>query len=150
MYIENHRVVGLDPMDPIRVSYGQPIGDEPTGRNHPELLRMALSRGHDGTIINGISRIGYMTGGHAASWNDEEKADVLTRKAIDFIKQNTHRSFFLEFATHDPHVPRVPAPRFVGKSGCGVRGDVIVHASSRFVRSRTRTSRVTAEGLVVS
>jgi arylsulfatase A-like enzyme len=126
VYVENHRVVGLDPQDPIKVSYGQAIGDEPTGRQHPELLKMGLSGGHDGTIIDGISRIGFMTGGHAARWKDEDKADVLTRKAIDFIAQNPRRPFFLEFAAHDPHVPRVPNARFVGKSGCGVRGDVIV------------------------
>jgi hypothetical protein len=33
VFVENHRVVGLDPNDPIRVSYGQKIGDEPTGRD---------------------------------------------------------------------------------------------------------------------
>lgn len=126
VYIENHRVYHLDPKDPIQVSYRKKIGDEPTGREHPELLKMGLTEGHDGTIIDGISRIGFMTGGHAARWKDEDKADVLTGKAVDFIKQNAGRPFFLEFATHDPHVPRVPNPRFVGKSGCGVRGDVIV------------------------
>jgi arylsulfatase A-like enzyme len=126
VYVENHRVAGLDPNDPIQVSYGRPIGDEPTGRNHPEMLKLGLSLGHDGTIIDGISRIGFMTGGHAARWKDEEKADVLTKKAVDFIGQNSPNPFFLEFAAHDPHVPRVPNPRFVGKSGCGVRGDVIV------------------------
>ena len=126
VYIENHSVVGLDPKDPILVSYGTPVGDEPTGREHPELLKMGLSVGHDGTIIDGISRIGFMTGGKAARWKDEDKADVLTGKAVDFIKQSTNAPFFLYFATHDPHVPRVPHPRFAGKSGCGVRGDVIV------------------------
>ena len=126
VYVENHRVVGLDPQDPIQVSYDKPIGGEPTGKNHPELLKLGLNLGHDGTIIDGISRIGFMTGGHAARWKDEDKADVFTRKAIDFIGQNTNQPFFLEFATHDPHVPRVPNARFVGKSGCGVRGDVIV------------------------
>jgi arylsulfatase A-like enzyme len=126
VYIENHHVVGLDTNDPIKVSYGKPIGDEPTGKEHPEMLKMPLSVGHDGTIIDGISRIGFMTGGNAARWKDEDKADVLTGKAVDFIKQNSQQPFFLYFATHDPHVPRVPHPRFVGKSGCGVRGDVIV------------------------
>ncbi len=126
VYVENHRVAGLDPQDPIQVSYDRPMGDEPTGHAHPELLRLGLSLGHDGTIIDGISRIGFMTGGHAARWKDEDKADVLTKKAVDFIAQDSRRPFFLEFATHDPHVPRVPNPRFVGKSGCGVRGDVIV------------------------
>ncbi len=126
IYIENHHVVNLDASDPIMVSYDKPIGDEPTGRNHPELLDMKLSFGHDGTIINGISRIGFMAGGHSARWKDEDKADVLTEKAINFITRSTNCPFFLEFAAHDPHVPRVPHPRFVGKSGCGVRGDVIV------------------------
>lgn len=126
VYIENHHVVGLDPKDPIQVGYGAMVGDEPTGRQHPELLKMGLSLGHDGTIIDGISRIGFMSGGHAARWKDEDKADLLTGKAVDFIRQNSHQPFFLYFATHDPHVPRVPHPRFVGKSGCGVRGDVIV------------------------
>jgi arylsulfatase A-like enzyme len=126
VYVENHRVVGLDPKDPICVSYDKPIGNEPTGKNHPELLKMGLSGGHGGTIIDGISRIGFMTGGHAARWKDEDKADALIGKAVGFIERNARRPFFLEFAAHDPHVPRVPASRFVGKSGCGVRGDVIV------------------------
>ncbi len=126
VYIENHRVVGLDPQDQIQVSYGKPIGDEPTGKAHPELLKMGLSLGHDGTIVDGISRIGFMTGGKSARWKDEDKADTFTQKAVNFINQNTNAPFFLYFATHDPHVPRVPHPRFVGKSGCGVRGDVIV------------------------
>ena len=125
VYVENHRVVGLDPKDPIRVSYGAPVGDEPTGRTSPELLKMKLSHGHDNTIINGISRIGYMAGGKAARWNDEEMADVLTSKGVAFIEQNKDRPFFLYFATHDIHVPRVPHPRFRGTSQCGLRGDVI-------------------------
>ena len=126
VYVENQRVVGLDLNDPIKVSYGEPIGNEPTGKEHPELLKLHPSHGHDQTIINGISRIGYMTGGKAARWVDEDMADTFTRKAVTFIEQNKDRPFFLYFATHDPHVPRAPHPRFVGKSGCGVRGDVIV------------------------
>ncbi len=39
--------------------------------------------------------------------------------------QHSAAPFFLEFATHDIHVPRVPHPRFAGTSGCGVRGDVV-------------------------
>jgi len=126
VYIENDRVVGLDPADPIQVSYGKKIGTEPTGKENPELLKMGLTLGHANTIINGISRIGFMTGGHAARWKDEDMADTFTRQAVRFIEGSTNRPFFLEFAGHDPHVPRVPHPRFVGKSGCGVRGDAIV------------------------
>ncbi|HOX55401.1 MAG TPA: arylsulfatase [Candidatus Paceibacterota bacterium] len=126
VYVENQRVVGLDPKDPIQVSYDKPIGTGLTGKDHPELLKVHPSHGHNQTIVNGISRIGYMTGGNAARWVDEDMADTFTRKAVSFIEQNKGNPFFLYFATHDPHVPRVPNPRFVGKSGCGVRGDVIV------------------------
>ncbi len=126
VFVENRRVVGLDPGDPIEVSYARPVGSEPTGREHPELLKMHPSHGHDQTIVNGISRIGYMSGGEAARWVDEDIADTITRKAIAFIEQHSGTPFFLYFATHDIHVPRVPHARFAGKSGLGPRGDVIL------------------------
>jgi arylsulfatase A-like enzyme len=66
-----------------------------------------------------------MTGGKAARWRDEDMADTLTRKAVAFIEKNKQKPFFLYFATHDIHVPRVPHPRFRGTSQCGVRGDTI-------------------------
>jgi arylsulfatase A-like enzyme len=126
VFVEYGHVAGLDPNDPIEVSYGKPVGDEPTGLEHPEMLKMKLSAGHDKTIINGISRIGYMAGGKRARWKDEEIADTLTARAVEFIEQHKDRSMFLFFASHDIHVPRVPHPRFVGKSDCGTRGDAIV------------------------
>ncbi len=126
VYVENRRVVGLDPNDPIQVSYKEKIGNEPTGKENPELLKMHPSHGHDQTIVNGISRIGYMTGGKAARWVDEQIADVITGKATGFIEKNKDHPFFLYFSTHDIHVPRVPHPRFAGKSGLGPRGDAIV------------------------
>jgi len=125
VYVEDHKVAGYDPKDPIQVSYGKPTGDEPTGAKNPDLLKVKPSQGHDGTIVNGISRIGFMTGGKAARWKDEDMADDLTRKAVKFIEQNKERPFFLYFATHDIHVPRVPHPRFKGTSQCGTRGDAI-------------------------
>jgi arylsulfatase A-like enzyme len=124
--VENRRVVGLDPDDPIQVSFGKPIGNEPTGKDRPDLLKMHPSHGHNQTIVNGISRIGYMTGGKAARWVDEDMADVITEKATGFIEKHRNEPFFLYFSTHDIHVPRVPHPRFVGKSGLGPRGDAIV------------------------
>jgi len=128
VYVENRRVVGLDPADPIRVSYDEPIGEWPTGQARPDLLKLHPSHGHDQTIVGGISRIGYMTGGRAALWKDEEMAQVFTARATAFIERHRDRPFFLYFAPHDPHVPRVPNPRFVGATGLGPRGDVIVQA----------------------
>ncbi|MDZ7639638.1 MAG: arylsulfatase [Bryobacterales bacterium] len=128
VYTENDRVFGLDPKDPITVQYGKPIPGEPTGVDNPGMLRWHPSHGHDMTIVNGISRIGYMKGGHAARWVDEGMADTITRKASNFIDAhaNKEKPFFLFFATHDVHVPRVPHPRFQGKSECGIRCDATV------------------------
>jgi arylsulfatase A-like enzyme len=126
VYVENGRVVGLDPKDPIRVSFSEPVGEEPTGKANPELLKMHPSHGHDQTIVNGISRIGYMSGGKRARWVDEDMADMITSKATAFIEESRNRPFFLYFSTHDIHVPRVPHPRFMGKTEMGPRGDCIV------------------------
>src|SRR5512140_3363514 len=43
VFVENGRVVGLDPADPIRVSFGEPVGNEPTGKDHPEMLKLRPS-----------------------------------------------------------------------------------------------------------
>ncbi len=127
VYVENGRVVLYDPHDPIRVDYQQKVGDDPTGLENPELLtNQKPSHGHNNTIVNGISRIGWMSGGQAARWKDEEMADTITPKAVTFIEGHAAQPFFLYFATHDAHVPRCPHPRFRGQSEHGLRGDAIV------------------------
>ena len=126
VYLDGNRVRDLDPVDPIKVSYARQVGTEPTGFSHPELLRYKANPQHSGTIINGVSRIGFMTGGKAARWNDETMPDVLTGKAADFIHRNRTNPFFIYYAAPEPHVPRIPAPRFAGKTKLGPRGDVIV------------------------
>lgn len=129
VWVENERVVGLDPSDPIMVSYQKPFEGEPLGRTHPELLtklRPSPNHGHDQAIVNGISRIGYMKGGSGALWEDENIADSITQKAVKFIENNANKPFFLYLGTNDIHVPRYPHQRFVGKSGMGPRGDAIM------------------------
>ena len=126
VYVEDNYVVNADPDDPIYVDYNKKVGDWPTGKENPELLKLHPSHGHDNTIINGISRIGYMTGGKRALWVDEDIADTITSKARQFIIKNKNNPFFLYLGTQDVHVPRIPHPRFAGKSGLGTRGDVIL------------------------
>src|SRR3546814_11946640 len=87
---------------------------------------MHPSHGHNQTIVNGISRIGYMTGGKSALWTDEDIADTLVQRARPFIAENAEEPFFLFFSTHDIHVPRVPHSRIEGKIGMGPRGEVIM------------------------
>ena len=123
--VENHRVVGYDPADPISVSYGTKIGDEPTGNDPGVKLKIKGGPGHKDTVVNGIPRIGFMTGGQAARWMDEDIADTLAAKAVKFIESSKAGPFFLYLATHDIHEPMVPHARFRGTSDCGWRGDVI-------------------------
>lgn len=130
VYLENQRVVNLDVANhPIAVSYTTPFVGEPLGKDNPELLTVqkpSPNHGHDQAIVNGVSRIGYMKGGGKALWLDENIADSITAHAVSFIKENKDAPFFLYFGTNDIHVPRVPHPRFRGKSGMGPRGDAIL------------------------
>ncbi len=123
--VENHRVAGLVETDPIQINYRAKIGDDPTGTERPDLLKLKADRQHSGTIVNGISRIGFMTGGHAVRWKDEDIADTIAQKAVGFIEQNQTRPFFLFLATHDIHAPRYPHPRFMKDSQLGYRGGAI-------------------------
>jgi len=127
VYIENGRVMRLDTNDPIEVSYRHKFPDELTGKEHPELLKLKPSpgQGHDGTIVNGISRIGHMIGGEKARWIDENMADTFLVRAQQFVKKHKDKPFFLYYALQQPHVPRTPHPRFVGTTGLGPRGDAI-------------------------
>ncbi|HOD80687.1 MAG: Arylsulfatase [Planctomycetes bacterium ADurb.Bin126] len=106
VWVEDRRVVNLDPADPIKLDY-------------------SVKRGEPRSFVNGIPRIGGQTGGKAALWKDDEIADVITAKAIAFIEKNKDKPFFLYLPTHDIHVPRVPNARFRGTSQAGVRGDTV-------------------------
>lgn len=126
VYVENGHVVGLEPDDPIEVDYKTAFPGEPTGKTHRDRLVMDWSHGHNDSIVNGISRIGHMRGGKAALWQDAMMAKDFTRHAVQFIEETREQPFFLFFAAHDNHVPRVPNEEFVGKTKMGPRGDAIV------------------------
>jgi arylsulfatase A-like enzyme len=133
VYLLGHRVVNLDPKDPLYVGIGKkpvdPRGSTvyPDGKTNREAMTYyPSSHGHDHSVINGIGRIGYMAGGKSALWNDETMADEFVKQARNYISENRDRPFFLYFASQDIHVPRAPHPRFHGKSELGYRGDAMV------------------------
>jgi arylsulfatase A-like enzyme len=128
VYIENGNVLGLDPSDPIAINYQKNFPGEPTGKDNPELLKMKWHHGHNSSIVNGIPRIGFMKGGEKAKWVDENMADTFLVRAQNYILEHKDEPFFLFYTLHQPHVPRTPHERFVGTSGMGPRGDVIVEA----------------------
>ena len=126
VYVQNHRVLNLDPQDPLWVGDKKPADDHPTGITHRSSLKMDWSHGHNATIHNGISRIGFYTGGHAARFRDEDLADEWVKQSVSWIEAHKEKPFFLFFSSHDLHVPRIPHERFQGKTPLGFRGDSIV------------------------
>lgn len=126
VYVHDHRVPNLDPADPLWVGGKKPSVDHPTGKTHRDSLKMDWSHGHNSTIHNGISRIGFYTGGNAARFRDEDLADKWVEKSVEFMEANKDKPFFLFFSSHDIHVPRIPHERFQGKTKLGFRGDAII------------------------
>ena len=126
VYVKNHRVLNLDPKDPLWVGRKKPSPDHPTGITHRDTLKMDWSHGHNATIHNGISRIGFYTGGHAARFRDEDLADEWVKQSNQWIEANKDNPFFLFFSSHDLHVPRIPHERFQGATKLGYRADSIV------------------------
>lgn len=104
VYVENHRVVGLVPEDPI--VFGKPAKTRP----FPEKM--------------GINQVGGADAAHAL-YDDEAVGTTLTKRAVDWIEEHQETPFFLYLATTNIHHPFTPAPRFQGSSQCGPYGDFI-------------------------
>lgn len=104
VWVEDHRVVGLDSADPLR--YG---GTPPTQRFPEKMLAPAISGG---------------AAAHAL-YRDEEAGATLTDKALAWMRENRERPFFLYLATPHIHHPFTPDARFKGTSECGRYGDYI-------------------------
>lgn len=126
VFVQDHRVLNLDSKDPLWVGNQRPSPDHPTGITHRSTLKMDWSHSHNNTIHNGISRIGFYTGGQAARFRDEDLGDHWVKQSIQWMETNRDRPFFLFFASHDIHVPRIPHERFQGKTPLGYRGDAIL------------------------
>lgn len=133
VYLENHRVVNYDPNDSIFVGRKPEQVNRPGSTEYPDGLknREAMTyyestHGHENSVINGIGRIGYMSGGKKALWNDETMADEFVKQATKYIKSNKDKPFFMYYSAQDIHVPRAPHPRFQGKTELSYRGDAMV------------------------
>ena len=126
VFVRDHRVLNLDAKDPLWVGNKAPEGEHASGLTHRDTLKMDWSHGHNNTIHNGISRIGFYTGGHAARFRDEDLGDEWIKRSNEWIEAHRDKPFFLFFASHDIHVPRMPHERFQGATKLGFRGDCIV------------------------
>ena len=107
VYVENHRVVGLLPEDPIKMGRKY----KAKTKEHPEKM--------------GIVGLGGGDAAHAL-YDDDYVGTHLTEKAVDWIaKQPADKPFFLYLATTNIHHPFTPHPRFDGSSECGPYGDFV-------------------------
>lgn len=109
VFVRDHRVLGLDPNDPISYSYE---------------AAEAKSQGMSPWAA-GRNRIGWAKGGKSAWWKDTEIADTHTRECVQFIERNKEQKFFLLFTPHNVHAPAIPGTRFVGSSGISSRADML-------------------------
>jgi arylsulfatase A-like enzyme len=65
----------------------------------------------------------------AADWRDDLIGTTITEKAVAYIKKQTNQqAFFLYIPISAPHTPHTPAPAFIGKSGIGLRADMMLEA----------------------
>ncbi|MDP6045829.1 MAG: arylsulfatase [Phycisphaerae bacterium] len=106
VYVENHRVVGLTPDDPMVYR------KRAATKAYPEKM--------------GLDWIGGAKAAHQL-YNDETVGATLTGKAVKWIEDQkaNKKGFFLYLATTNIHHPFTPAPRFKGASKCGRYGDFI-------------------------
>lgn len=105
VYVENHKVVGSDPDDPL--VYGEKAATE----DFPEKWNIEIG------------------GGKAAHalYKDRKVGTILKNKTIEWIKEHKDddNPFFLYFATTNIHHPFTPASQFIGTSEAGRYGDFI-------------------------
>lgn len=132
VYLENHRVVSLDPKDPLFVGRKKPsvaCTEYPDGlKDRSAMTYYQSTHGHNNSVINGIGRIGYQWGGKSALWDDETMTDEFVKQTKKFLskQKDSDKPFMLYYAAQDIHVPRAPHPRFKGKTTLGFRGDAMV------------------------
>jgi arylsulfatase A len=109
VYVENDRIVGWDPEDPL--VYGKPpYSKTPTfpheaGNKSPNRFSGA-KKAHE-------------------IYHDECTGTLLVEKSVQWINENNEKPFFLYMPTTNIHHPFTPAPRFKGTSQCGLYGDFI-------------------------
>lgn len=104
VYVDDHRVVGLVPDDPLV------FGQRAETKVFPEKM--------------GIDQVGGAAAAHAL-YDDQMVGTRLTEKAVKWIIDHQEERFFLYLATTNIHHPFTPHPRFDGTSDCGRYGDFL-------------------------
>ncbi len=112
VYVENDRVVGGDPADPLVY----------VGRNVKEPTPITpITREAGNRVAN------HFKGAVEAhkEFNDYDVGTRLTKEATGWIAAREEKPFFLYFSTTNVHHPFTPAKRFQGTSEAGWYGDFV-------------------------
>ncbi|MDQ8180305.1 arylsulfatase [Pelagicoccus sp. SDUM812005] len=126
VYVDGHYVENLDLNDPIYVGDTLAEVEKPGSTQYPDARALNPEEKFYKSIVNEIGRIGYMSGGKVALWDDYTSTEVFVGKALDFIDENKGEPFFLLYSAQDIHIPNAPNERFQGKTTLGDRGDAMV------------------------
>ncbi|WP_197136768.1 sulfatase family protein [Crateriforma conspicua] len=112
VYVENDRIVGSDPDDPLVYVGRNAKNATPITPIPPEAAQRSANA---------------FTGAIEAhkQFNDYELGTKFAEKSVQWIEQNKDHPFFLYLATTNIHHPFTPAERFQGTSQCGLYGDSI-------------------------
>jgi len=102
--VENHRVLGLEPDDPL-VYGGQA----------------------ENVLYYPLKTMTGMSGGEAAHllYRDYDLGNQWAAKATQWIEDHQDHPFFLYLPTTHIHHPYTPDPRWIGTSDCGLYGDFV-------------------------
>jgi arylsulfatase A len=104
VWVEDHRVVGLDPADPLK------YGGTAETQSFPEKMLAPV-----------------MSGAKAAHalYREEEHGTTLTEKATTWMRGQKDKPLFIYFATPHIHHPFTPGAKFKGSSEAGLYGDFV-------------------------
>ncbi len=112
VYVENDRVVGSDPDDPLVHLGRNAKGTTPITPIPPEAAQRSPNQ------------FGGAKEAHKL-FNDYQVGTTFAKKSVEWISEHKDKPFFLYLATTNIHHPFTPAKRFQGTSGCGLYGDFI-------------------------
>ena len=112
VFVENDRVVGSDPNDPLVHLGRNAKGVTPITPIPPEAAQRSPNQ------FGGAKKAHEL-------FNDYQVGTTLAKKSVEWINERKGKPFFLYMATTNIHHPFTPAKRFQGTSQCGLYGDFV-------------------------
>ncbi|QDT08223.1 sulfatase family protein [Planctomycetes bacterium K23_9] len=112
VFVENDRIVGSNPDDPLTLLGRNAKGVTPITKIPPEAAQRTANQ------------FGGAIEAHKL-YNDYQVGTKFAEKSVEWITERKDKPFFLYLATTNIHHPFTPAKRFQGTSQCGLYGDYI-------------------------